>query len=332
MSTETANAVHTGTSTPPATPSVSAEINASLDTFISGLAADQETARESAATEYLKKYEAEDQGKPVEEANVPEGQVEPEVLTSEAEDAGMARLASREAKLRESEQSFEQKVAAAVQAKLPDFRGKSTDDILKHFGVDPDLAFKQMMYDRASDTNPVKARLREELRDHATKKELDQLKKQIEDRDRQAAESTAAAQYFDNYSAGLRKHVTEKVDEKVAPNVALAFKAKPDYVHSRLLKEVTRDAQEKLARGAPDGKELTFEEAVKALEEDWSVLAEAIASKTTATKPVNSSAKSPVASRPVVKPVPPAANPFDESEIDRQIQIAVARSTLGRVA
>jgi hypothetical protein len=232
------------------------------------------------------------------------------------DDPGLARLMAREKEVADRERSFEEKVAAAVKSKLPDFRGKGPEEVLRLAGLDPDLALKQMMFEKASDSNPVKAKLREELRDYHTKKELDSMRAELESRDAQARQQ----QYFQTVNDGARSYV-EKVDEKVAPVFSQLAKAELNYAHQRVMQEIIRDAQSRAARGE-DGEPMSYEAAVKAVESDLSILAKVLASKQTDVTPGK---KSAVVS-PAMKTSKPLVKQYKEPTSDDLIAKAIEDS------
>jgi hypothetical protein len=203
------------------------------------------------------------------EAVAEEAQPEPEKKSEPAEEAGLKRLMAREEEVRAKEADFDRRVAEAVARKVPDLRGKSAEEVLTSLGVDVELAFKEMLYNRASDGNPVKAKLKEELRDYQTKKELDTMRRELETRDM----AEAQRKYFDTVSTGAREYV-QKLDEKVAPTLATVVKGgKSDWAHSKILGEIVRDAQDRLARGE-GGDVLSYAEAAARVESDIKALAE----------------------------------------------------------
>jgi hypothetical protein len=237
-------------------------------------------------------------------------------VSEQKEDPGLARLMAREKEVADKERAFEEKVAAAVKSKLPDFRGKGPEEVLKLAGLDPDLALKQMMFEKASDSNPVKAKLREELRDYHTKKELDSMRAELESRDAQARQQ----QYFQTVNDGARSYV-EKVDEKVAPVFSQLAKAELNYAHQRVMQEIIRDAQSRAARGE-DGEPMSYEAAVKAVESDLSILAKVLASKQTDVTPGK---KSAVVS-PAMKTSKPLVKQYKEPTSDDLIAKAIEDS------
>lgn len=216
------------------------------------------------------------------------------------EQAGMKRLQAREEEVRNLEKDFENRVASAVKAKIPDFSGKGPADVLKHFGIDPEIAMKQLMYERASDDNPVKAKLKEELRDYQTSLELKAVRAELERRDAEQAQR----KYYQDISDGARKYVTDGADEKVAPFFTEVAKAKPDYAHGRVMQVIVQDAQERYARGE-NGEPLTYSEAAKRVNDDLKVLAEIFRAEKKAVKPnTNATSTTPAKlDKPVIKPV-----------------------------
>lgn len=239
-----------------------------------------------------------------------------ERLKTDATAEGLARLAARELEVSRREQEFDKKLAEAIKQKTPDFRGKSPAEILKLAGIDPMIAMKQMMYDSASDTNPVKAKLAEELRDYHTKSELDKMRRELETRDVEAQR----AQYFQTVQTGAREYVTKGFDEKVTPIFAEVAKTEPDYMHKRVMQEIVKDASDRLAKGE-DGEPLSYSDAAKRVEKDLEVLAKVLRTKVEE-KPVKNSAMS---NRPA-KLATTITKPVVESEEDL-LQKAIEQAT-----
>lgn len=288
-----------------------ADVRSEIDAYISKI----EDAEETQKLDEMKMEETEEV--------VPDTKVETEAETPEvievADDKtkeALDRLFAREEEVRKKELDFDARVSAAIKAKLPDFRGKGPEEVLKLAGLDPDLALKQLMYEKASDTNPVKAKLKEELRDYHTKRELEKMRAELESRDIEAQRK----QYFQTVSDGARKHV-ESVDEKVAPVFSAVAKTKPDYAHQRIMQVIVQDAQTRLARGE-DGDPMTYAEAVKAVESELSILAEALKSKNGAANTLSKAAGTPVVTvkKPIVKQARP---PTQEEEVQAAIQKAL---------
>lgn len=227
-----------------------------------------------------------------------------------------ARLLAREEAVRKQENDLETRVKEAVSRKL-DFRGKNAEDVLKSLGFDPELVLKDMMYQRASDTNPVKAKLREELRDIHTKRELDTMRAELE----HSKVVEAQRQYFQSIDDGAREYVT-KVDEKVTPIFAEVAKTAPELAHQRIMQVILEDARDRLAKGE-DGEPLSYAEAAKRADAGWSKLAEVLRKKVVAApeaKKVGAVAKKPVVtSKPIVKP---ATELTVEDEINAGIEKA----------
>ena len=264
----------------------------SVEEYIARITADEETAKLAEIRDAPEPETEETEETTEETAGAEETPEVPAVAT------GLDRLAAREEEVRKKEVDFDARVTAAVRAKLPDFRGKSPEDVLKLAGWDPDLALKQMMFEKASPDNPVRAKLKDELRDYHTKKEIDSMRAELENRDREATQR----QYFQTVTDGARKHV-ESVDEKVAPVFAAVAKTKPDYAHQRIMQVIVQDAQTRFARGE-DGEPMSYADAVKAVEVELGVVAEALKAKNVSVTKPSTPGNTPVLTtkKPIVKP------------------------------
>lgn len=229
------------------------------------------------------------------------------------------RLLAREEAVRKQENDFELKVKEAV-ARRTDFRGKKADEVLKSLGFDPELVLKEMMYERASDTNPVKGKLREELRDIHTKRELDSMRAELES----ARVVEAQRQYFQSIDSGAREYVTTKVDEKVTPIFAEVAKTKPERAHQRVMQVILEDARERLARGE-DGEPLSYADAVKRVEADWSELAGVFRSKKEAAVSNDKKAVTVPVTRPV-KTTKPVVKPVTELTVEDEINAGIEKA------
>lgn len=245
---------------------------------------------------------------------------EPGMAGGTKSDPGLARLLAREQEVANKERDFDKRVEAAVLAKTPSLKGKSHEDVLKMAGFDPELVLKQMMYERASDTNPVKAKLKDELRDLHHRKEIESVRAELEKRDAQRAQQ----EYFQSINDGARQYVTTKVDEKVLPTFALVAKTKPDKMHARVMQVITQDAASRLAKGE-DGEPMAYADAAKAVEAELAELAEVIKagmSGSNTQKKVAATikaSKQPVLNQPIIKKSP-------SQEVDDEIQTAIQAS------
>lgn len=286
------------------------ELEGNLSAFISNL---ENEASQEEADEVLKADETE-----VTDSAVASEETATEVTETPEVKSGLDRLATREAEIRKLEQDyglklkdFDAKVAEAVKSKLPDFSNKNPEDILSHFGMDPELAMKEMMFRKVKDDSPLKAKLAADLKDYHTKKEITQLKADLERRDAERAQ----AEYFQSIHSGARKYV-DTVDEKETPNFAKVAKTKPDLAHGRIMRVIITDAQERLARGE-SGDPLSYAEAAKVVEADLKDLAEIFMAGTAPTKASTVAAKTLKVTKPTVKPV---AEPTIEDLINAGIE------------
>jgi hypothetical protein len=271
---------------------------AALESAMAALSGEAE-AVPAAAPAAEAKSEAEDTTEPVtetEEKEEKEEGKEGEEVAETPEDAGASRLAEREEALRKNEADFDKRVAAAVEAKLPKFTADDEEEILKHYGVDEDLLFKKLLYKNASD-GEHKTKLGQELKEYNTKKEIKALRDEIKQKEQIAANKA----FYEEVVSTARKNV-EKVDQKELPTLhALVSAGKTQYVHDKVLQEITKDAQARFAKGE-QGDVLSSLEALKRVESDLKTLAEVFKANT---KPAPANVKpkvgTPVSNKPITK-------------------------------
>lgn len=228
--------------------------------------ADDEAAIKAAETD---KSESEVEAKPEDEEEL-------EVVADAPDDkekAALDRISAREEALRTAEGEFDKRVTETAKQKFADLKGRSYKELLKNAGEDEELVFKRMLLERVSEDKPeLKKKLEAELKDYHTNKKIQDLEETIKSKD----EAETAAKYIAEYTSQARSYV-DKVDEKVAPSLSKLVKSgKGDYVLSKVLAEVQRDASVAFARGE-DRDVLTPEQAVKAVEKEIAILAEVFA-------------------------------------------------------
>ena len=218
------------------------------------------------------------------------------VVEEKKDDSAVTRLAEREEALRTKEAEFDKRVEEAVARKLPKF--EKEDDVLEHFGFDKELYFKKVLFENAKD-GPLKEQLKQDLKDYHTNKKIKDLEASIK-----AKEEAAANQEFYNKVVQSVHSDLKTVDEKSLGTISKLVKAgKSDYVHAKVLSEISKDAQEKMASGK-GGSLLTNAEAMKRVEEDLKVLAEVFKDSTVKApaKESKPSIGSPVATKTIKKP------------------------------
>lgn len=273
-----------------------------LDTAVESALAEYETTAKAENAENLKsELAAFDTG----EEESAEGSTEveasaetPEVeAKSEEKDDALSRITEREEALRTKESDFEKRVAAEVERRSPKF--KDEDEVLEHYKVDREFLFKRMLFERAKD-GPLKDQLKDELRDYHTNKELDKLRNEIKQK-----ETVSANQAFYNKVVSDTRKEVESVDSKQFDVIHQLVKAgKVDYVHSKVIAEISKDASDRLARGE-DGDILSAAEAMRRVEEDLRNLAEVFKAKKDAAAPAKVSKPSigsPTATKNLAKP------------------------------
>lgn len=240
--------------------------------------------------------------KEVKEENVPET-------------SALERVANKENEHKEIVSKFEAEKAEFTKAKAQwDTERKtlvSPQDILEmvslepdkffeRLGVDTDSIMKQLLFSKMADTNPAKAKLKVELRDLDTKREIKKLKEQLMNKE---AEVSKAETYNKTYSGAgeYAKSVVEGERASKFPTVSQVAKADQSWVHARIMKEIISDATYRLARGE-SGDPISYDEAANRMEADLSALAKylvkhEIAAETkeqkAAINPTNSTIKPP---------------------------------------
>lgn len=216
----------------------------------------------------------------------------------------LKRLDEREKTVRELENNFNKKLEEGIKARLPDFTGKDATDVLKHFGHDVEIVFKEMLHDRLPDTldgkpNPTKQKLADELKDYKRNKERDKEVKQLKD-DLAKRDAEAATQKFVTEFTDKTRENVKKIDQKVFPTMKEVADKDLEFVHREVIKEVFDDATAAQSRGEQRDL-LSFEEAAKRVEARYAKLAKLL--RTTDKKP-KGSLNSPSVKSPISKSAP----------------------------
>lgn len=146
------------------------------------------------------------------------------------------------------------------------------DTYFEKTGQDKELFFKRELFARAKDGSPLKEQLKKDLSEYESKSEITKLRAEMAAKGR-AEESR---KYIETYRNTARDYVT-KLDEKVAPTMSKFVKSnESDWVIDELMSEVSRDAQERFAKG-DSGDPLTPEQALKRLESKYARFAKVFA-------------------------------------------------------
>lgn len=205
----------------------------------------------------------------------PEIPPEPEVTNSETGDEGIeapkdeAKVETPKAdvdvdalvasKIKEVEDRYGKLMANRV-----DLSQLDPDTYFEKTGQDKELFFKRELFARAKDGSPLKEQLKKDLSEYESKSEITKLRAEMAAKER-AEESR---KYIETYRNTARDYVT-KLDEKVAPTMSKFVKSnESDWVIDELMSEVSRDAQERFAKG-DSGDPLTPEQALKRLESKY---------------------------------------------------------------
>jgi len=192
----------------------------------------------------------------------PKDEVKPDVPKADVDvDALVA------SKIKEVEDKYGKLLANRV-----DLSQVDPDTYFEKTGQDKELFFKRELYARAKDGSPLKEQLKKDLSEYESKSEITKLRAEMAAKER-AEESR---KYIETYRNTARDYVT-KLDEKVAPTMSKFVKSnESDWVIDELMSEVSRDAQERFAKG-DTGDPLTPEQALKRLESKYARFAKVFA-------------------------------------------------------
>lgn len=218
-------------------------------------------------------------------------------------DAGLERLVAREVEIRERERAIDARetaVRAKEGVKDPSLQnlmtGLRTDPeaALKAAGVDVDHAVRLIIAKRLGEKAPPE--LRAAVRDAEIQRELNELRAHNE-----SMRATAANRdFYVQVSNSAREYVNTGIS-KDAPGLSELAKDSPDWVHERVIEEITRDAQERVARRDTSDALLSFPDAAKRVEKKFApVLSRSTkqstsADATTAQKPASPQTSAPPA-------------------------------------
>lgn len=220
--------------------------------------------------EAVKEYEVEPELPPEPEVTTetsegdeaPKDEVKPDVPKADVDvDALVA------SKIKEVEDKYGKLLANRV-----DLSQVDPDTYFEKTGQDKELFFKRELFARAKDGSPLKEQLKKDLSEYESKSEITKLRAEMAAKER-AEESR---KYIETYRNTARDYVT-KLDEKVAPTMSKFVKSnESDWVIDELMSEVSRDAQERFAKG-DSGDPLTPEQALKRLESKYARFAKVFA-------------------------------------------------------
>lgn len=239
---------------------------------------------------------------------------------------GLDRLIAREIEIKSREDRVTQMEAQAKQsmAELNALKGlkstKELQDLAQHsltetmqaLGQDPDTAVRLLLAERLVATGKqVPQELKEFARDATYKREMAQLRKQLEEKDRAASQNS----YFNAVQLGAREYVKTVGD--TTPTVKLVAKVNPDRVHSEIMEEITKDAQIRVAQD-PTADLITYAEAAKRVEARWAELKNVIQTNATDSTKLAPGAKTnqPPAAKPPAKPLHTWQTPTKGKELE----------------
>lgn len=236
----------------------------------------------------------------------------------EGEDAavtrGLERLVAREVELRTREDRLKgsESEVEALRARVreleplalsPDLLAQiklSPTSALRALGLDPDEVVRTALMEKIGDK--ATPEMKEMLERTQTKRELAQLRAQIQEAER----ARAAQAYFDRVAAGAQDHVRNLEGlSKHAPTVAHVAKSDPGRVFQEIMEEIQKDAQTR-SRTEPNGDVIGYEEAAKRVESRWGALKSMLGASVTPEIPSNASmSATKTVEAAVQKPNPP---------------------------
>lgn len=221
----------------------------------------------------------------------PAGEVQPDLETPKPEEAalrekpaeaaetdrGMLRLIEKETALREREAALDKKLVE-LESKLaklsepapipprPNYREEIERDPLKFFtdaGIEPEQVSRLIIAAKMGDKTPED--IRRALGDYPMKRELQELRQMIQQRDAQAEVSKVRMQ--------ATEHVSRAEGISKYPALAAVAKVDPKYAAEAVFEEIARDAQ---ARNIPiGGTYLSTDEAAAKVEARWELFRKA---------------------------------------------------------
>lgn len=191
-----------------------------------------------------------------EEETPAEPEEKPAVVKTPADEA-LERVAAKEADAR--------KLLADVEAKSKEFEANRKNFVsLKEFdenphealtksGLDPDFIMKKILFHKLPDDNPVKAKLKTELADYLRDKQISDLKKEIEAKEKARVDAEEGQRYYNETQARINT-LTSKLkaeDDKAFPTLSLVGKKEgaDAVVRDLVIAEMVKDAREKYFAG-----------------------------------------------------------------------------------
>lgn len=208
----------------------------------------------------------------VEEPEVEDAKVAKEAAVNDelskltaAESASRKALAELHAAQKEFESTRANYVDKATLSKLDPL------DFMKLSGHPVEFVTKVLVAEQMKAAGKeVPAAIQKELQDYYHNKNLKALETRLAEKEK----AEQASSYYNKISTEARSYVSG-LDEKAAPNVFM-LKDIPDLLHTEVLGELQRDAQEKVARGEHNADLMSFSDAVAAVEKRFAPIVTAI--------------------------------------------------------
>jgi hypothetical protein len=293
-----------------------------FEDFISKLEAEEEraeTERVLAENPDTEEEATEDETK----TEVPAGETKPE-------DKGLERVAAKEKEVRELIAKFEtdKKAFEATKANLIDPQmlisqlSLYPEKVLSQLGLDTDTVMKTLLYNKLSDDNPAKAKLRDQLKENDYNRKFADLEAKL------AAKETEVKnkEEFQRVTSEAEKYVDElKVKaEKNYPSVSVVAKSEsPEartYLHKRIMKEITDDAFFRYYGKGEAGEPISYDEATQRVEADLAVLTKLLTPPANKTTDKTNTKVVTVPSNSNIKPTPPnkTVKTFSTDEMEEQ--------------
>lgn len=315
-----------------------------FDKFISAFEAEQDDVLNQArlageVTDEDTEPSENDSGEKSTEAEGNSNQTKPDDQKKTGEEWGVERIAAKEREFKDREAKFETERTKFLDEKsrferdrqnlinpqaLVDALMVDTSGTLAKLGVDSERVMKSLLYSKLPDDHPSKGKLREELRDMETRREMNTLKEQLAARDREAAQReeynrtvTDLGKYVDVLK-GTGEH------EKEFPTVSKVARANSEYLNKRILREIVDDARERYLRGET-GDAMSYTDAARRVEEDLSVLSSVLNVKPQENTKGSVKPETKLPSVTSIKPVPPS-RPRKELTIEDLEERAIANA------
>ena len=287
----------------PADADISPGATSEIERMLAGVVGDTDGEKEeSTGTETDESESVETETSGTELATDTRGSDKEKVAKPSEEEKSLERIATKEKEVREATGKLEtERKAFEAERKGLVKPGDMRDNpsaVLKAAGLDPELVMKQILFEKLPDDSPVKAKLRDELKEYHRDKQITDLRREIEAKDEAAA---SQKQYQETISTIEKYANTFKEDSKEMPNLSRIGKKDPAYLKDLIVKELVDDVRHKYITGE-GGDPITHEEAAKRVHSLVTKIASFLVdSKTEVKKPAGTVNKKTVPGIPAAK-------------------------------